>query len=149
MLRQGRLPLLMLCSITFVIFVLGMLVTNGSKLPGMLQTLSESSDSCMFLSVHDGDTIRCGIEWIRLADIDAPELPGSPECAGFHAARSWCDYELADRAREALVSFLDTGKVEILRQGEDRYGRTLAVVRVDGISAGEHLVSQKLARPWK
>lgn len=147
--RNGQLNLPLLGSIAFVVFALGLLVTNGNRLPGMMQAVSDSSTSCILISVHDGDTIRCGMEQVRLADIDAPELPGSPECAGFRAARSWRDHKLADRSREVLEGFLDTGEVEILRQGEDKYGHTLAIVSVDGESAGEYLVSKGLARPSK
>ena len=32
---------------------------------------------CAFVSVHEGDTIRCDGENIRIANIDAPELEGS------------------------------------------------------------------------
>lgn len=147
--RNGQLNICLLCSITFVVFALGLLVTNSNRLPGMMQALSDSSTSCIFVSVHDGHTIRCGMEQVRLADIDAPELPGSPECAGFRAARSWCDHQLAEGSREVLEAFLDTGEVEILRQGEDKYGHTLAIVSVGGKSAGEYMVAKGLARPSK
>lgn len=35
---------------------------------------------CSNPQVHDGDSIRCGKERIRLASIDAPEMPDSPKC---------------------------------------------------------------------
>ncbi len=35
---------------------------------------------CLLPSVHDGDTIRCDRERVRIANIDAPELPDSPKC---------------------------------------------------------------------
>jgi len=35
---------------------------------------------CLSPSVHDGDTIRCGRERVRIANIDAPELPDSLKC---------------------------------------------------------------------
>ncbi|OYZ97482.1 MAG: nuclease, partial [Novosphingobium sp. 17-62-8] len=34
---------------------------------------------CLSPTVHDGDTIRCGSERVRIANIDAPELPDSPK----------------------------------------------------------------------
>ena len=145
--RNSQLGLPLLGAIALVVFMLGLLVTNGANLPGMLQTLSDRSTSCLLVTVHDGDTIRCGLERVRLADIDAPELPGSPVCAGYKASRSWCDYKLAYRSKAALEAFLDTGKVEIVRQGEDRFGQTLAIVKVNGASAGDHMIAQKLARP--
>jgi micrococcal nuclease len=141
----------LLGGIAVSVFGLGMLVTNWGALGAqsvMSSKAASGQSACAFLTVHDGDTIRCGTERVRLADIDAPELSGSPRCEGYRAATSWCDYELARRSRSALKAFLDTGRVEVIRQGEDNYGRTLAIVRVEGVSAGEHLIRQGLARPW-
>lgn len=98
--------------------------------------------------VHDGDTFTlCGGEKIRLVDIDAPELPGSPSC---RAGRSgWCDFTLGYRSRDALSAFLASGPVVIQRRGTDPYGRTLAHVTVNGKSAGAYLISRGLARRWR
>lgn len=106
---------------------------------------------CVSPIVHDGDSIRCGHERIRIANIDAPELEGSPRCEGRTGGPNpkWCDYALGIRARDALQAFLAKGEVRITRQGLDRYGRTLARVTVNGRDAGEHLVSAKLARRWR
>jgi endonuclease YncB( thermonuclease family) len=46
--------------------------------PAEVQAATSSATGCAQLSVHDGDTIRCGVERIRLANIEAPELPDSP-----------------------------------------------------------------------
>lgn len=71
--------------------------------------------------VTDGDTIRCGAERIRLLGIDAPELPGhcaeGRECAPGDGFASTTSLENAT-----------TDEMEIQRVGEDRYGRTLAMV---------------------
>lgn len=104
--------------------------------------------SCPALSVHDGDTIRCGRERIRIADIDAPELPGSPKCEGYRTRSAWCDYAKGYEATEALRAFLASGRVTVMRQGVDRYGRTLAYVSVNGVNAGDYLVRHGLARRW-
>ncbi len=99
-------------------------------------------------SVHDGDSIRlCGGERIRIANIEAPEMPGSPKCE--RGRNGWCDYRLAAASRDALADLLASGAVEIDRQGLDSYGRTLARVRVNGRDAGRYLISQGLARPWR
>ena len=37
----------------------------------------------------------------------------------------------------------------ITRLGTDPYGRTLATVSVNGVDAGDYLVAQGLARPWR
>ena len=76
-------------------------------------------------------------EKIRLADIDAPEIKGR------------CPYEkaLAIKARNRLVQILRR-PYRIYREGEDRYGRTLAVITVDGRSVGDVLIAEGLARTW-
>lgn len=97
--------------------------------------------------VHDGDTIRsCAGERIRIANIDAPEMRGSPKCS--RKRRGWCDYALAVRSRDALSAFLASGRPKIVRTGRDRYGRTLATISVRGRDAGEYLIDQGLARRW-
>jgi endonuclease YncB( thermonuclease family) len=111
---------------------------------------------CMSPTVHDGDTIRCGAEHIRISDIDAPELRGSERCGPASVRRlehsrnpAWCDYPRGEQARDALRAFLATGPVMIRRLGTDRYGRTLALVSVRGIDAGAMLRKTGLARRWK
>ena len=109
-------------------------------------------DICQSPVVHDGDTIRCGDERIRIADIDAPELPGSPRCDPQHlrtgANPSWCDYDKGYQARDALAAFLSHGPVIVHRHGADRYGRTLAELTVNDRDAGDYLISLDLARRW-
>lgn len=83
-------------------------------------------------NVHDGDTIRtCQGERVRIANIDAPELPDSPKCTD-RRRRGWCDYDLARHSRDALAMFLGSGPVTITRRGTDKYGRTLARLSVNG-----------------
>ena len=43
-------------------------------------TTPEDGFYCSAKITVDGDTIRCGRERVRVANIDAPELPGSPKC---------------------------------------------------------------------
>ncbi|MFN3425917.1 MAG: thermonuclease family protein [Novosphingobium meiothermophilum] len=104
---------------------------------------------CVSPVVHDGDTLHCGQERVRIANIDAPELPGSPKCDSRRGKPGWCDYDKARESRDALIAFLGKGRVMIKRQGKDRYGRTLARVTVNGRDAGAWLVSIGLARPWR
>lgn len=104
--------------------------------------------SLCIADVHDGDTIRtCDGERVRIENIDAPELPGSPKCED-SGRRGWCDFALAERSRNELASFLADGQVAISRHGTDRYDRTLATLSVDGRDAGDHLVSMGFAREW-
>lgn len=110
--------------------------------------LASAAFLCATTLVHDGDTLRCGAERIRIENIDAPEMRGSPKCTD-RRRRGWCDYALAVAARDALRSFLSIGAVTISRTGVDRYGRTLARVSVKGNDAGRHLVESGLARWWQ
>jgi micrococcal nuclease len=76
-------------------------------------------------SVTDGDTIRCETERIRLLGIDAPEMPG--HCRPGRDCVEGDPYASASNLAAAM-----TGQLTIGRAGEDRYGRTLAVI------AGSH-----------
>ena len=102
---------------------------------------------CLATLVHDGDSFRCDGERIRIVNIEAPELPGSPKCES--GRNGWCDHRLAYQARDALSALFRSGRVGIERAGTDRYGRTLARVTVNGQDAGEYLISLGLARPWR
>lgn len=92
---------------------------------------------CRIISVIDGDTLRSwcagrGVERLRLAGVDTPELY-SPSCAA--------EYARAQAATWALRRILlAAGEVTIFPQGEDRYGRVLARVMVDGRSLSDRLV---------
>lgn len=83
----------------------------------------------------DGDTIICGRERVRLAVIDAPELPGhcrqGRTCVGGNGGAS----------KAALAKLLTMGRVTLRRCGLDRYGRTLAHVYVSGQSLGAVMVA--------
>jgi endonuclease YncB( thermonuclease family) len=104
---------------------------------------------CAAVTVHDGDTFRCDGEKIRIANIDAPELPDSPKCRDARKERAWCDYQAGYASRDALTALLRSGPVKVQRQGTDRYGRTLATVTVNGRDAGRYLIDLGLAQPWR
>jgi endonuclease YncB( thermonuclease family) len=100
-------------------------------------------------AIHDGDTVRtCAGERVRIANIDAPEMRGSPKCRR-RRGHGWCDYALAERSRDALAAFLASGRVTIQRSGTDRYRRTLATLAVDGRDAGDYLIAKGVARRWR
>ena len=104
---------------------------------------------CLSPSVHDGDTIRCGRERVRIANNDAPELPDSPKCQDRRRSYAWCDFTAGEASRAALVRFVSRGRVMITRLGTDAYGRTLATISVNGVDAGDYLIAQGLAKPWR
>ncbi|MCJ8142941.1 thermonuclease family protein [Ancylobacter sp. A5.8] len=100
--------------------------------------------------VTDGDTIIVDRERIRIVGIDAPET-----------RRSRCDDELRRglEAKARVVELLtaacgalpaaQASCIDIERQPKrDRYGRTLARIRVDGRDLGERLISEGLVRPY-
>ena len=116
---------------------------------GILTITAAAAAACLSPSVHDGDSIRCGAERIRIANIDAPELAGSPKCGARRGFTAWCDYALGKRAGDALRARISTGRVTIVRTGVDGYGRTLALVYVDGQDVGEWLIARGLARQWR
>ena len=98
--------------------------------------------------VVDGDTIWFNGQNIRVADIDAPETH-EPRCAREKA--------LGDRATLRLQQLVNGGQVSLqpINRDEDRYGRKLRLVMVDGESVGDTLVGEGLARwyaggkrPW-
>ncbi|WP_199286333.1 MULTISPECIES: thermonuclease family protein [Alphaproteobacteria] len=65
-------------------------------------------------------------------------------------SRARCTHEsdLARQAKIRLAEIMNGRRVEILRQGTDRYGQTLAAIRVEGHDVGDILVSEGLARTW-
>lgn len=80
--------------------------------------------ACQLVAI-DGDTLRCGRERIRLLGIDAPELPG-------HCRRGRTCAPGDPRASKEYLARALRGRAVIERHGVDRYGRTLALVRVGG-----------------
>jgi len=80
-------------------------------------------------------------EKIRIQGYDTPE-PTTNVCGG--------DFErqLAHQATNRLIELLNHGEVTIQRFGQDRFGRTLAIISVDGVDVGETLISESLARRW-
>lgn len=94
------------------------------------------------IRVWDGDSLRLGLtshaESVRIFNIDAPEIDG--QCA--------YESELAQQAKHRLAEIMEGRRVELFRQGTDRYGRTLAVIHVDGVDVGDQLVQEGLARTW-
>jgi micrococcal nuclease len=92
--------------------------------------------------VVDGDTFWLHGEKIRIADINAPET---------HEARCPEERALGQQAARRLTQLLNAGAFTLTVEGRptDRYGRALRVVRRDGRSLGDALVSEGLAEPWR
>lgn len=94
--------------------------------------------ACTLIAI-DGDTLRCGRERIRLLGIDAPEMPG-------HCRRGRrCVQGDPFASKAALAAAIKRGPATIERRGRDRYGRTLARVRVNGVDLSAHMVRTGMA----
>jgi micrococcal nuclease len=81
--------------------------------------------------VIDRDTIRRGAERIRIMNIDAPETEDRAKC---NAER-----RLAALATMTLSKLIVGERLEIERHG-NRFGRTLAYMRVSGAEVDEMLI---------
>lgn len=94
-----------------------------------------------YVRVVDGDTLDVRGERIRISNIDTPETGERAQC--------WAEASLgeaATRDMERQVQFARS--LEILREGQDRYGRTLARITIDGEDLGERMVTAGLAARW-
>ncbi len=91
--------------------------------------------------VVDGDTIWLKGEKIRMKDYDTPE-PTTNICGGNR------ERKLASRASKRLIQLLNENGFTIQRFGKDRYGRSLATIRVSGKDVGNILIAEGLARRW-
>ncbi|TPG14697.1 thermonuclease family protein [Sphingomonas koreensis] len=100
--------------------------------------------------VVDGDTIRCGDRRVRLARIDAPELPG--HCArGRHCAPG--DGEASKAALERMIGgqTLSCPPVAASPEGgsvDDRWGRMVARCRLNGRDIGQVIIAGGSAVQW-
>ena len=91
--------------------------------------------------VVDGDTVWVDGTKYRFEEIDTPEKGSLAECP--HEALQ------AAEATDRLAEILSEHEFTIEPSGEDRYGRTLARFMIGKKSAGEMLVEEGLARPWR
>lgn len=81
--------------------------------------------ACTHPRIIDGDTLECGGTRIRLAGIDAPEMPG--HCRRGRDCVAGDPYEATGALRE-----LASGGVSCTPQGTDIYGRTIARCTASG-----------------
>lgn len=94
-----------------------------------------------YTCVVDGDTLWLRGEKIRLQGFDTPETTTNI-CGGQR------EVQLGRNATQRLIQLLNSGKVTFQRNGEDRYGRTLADFYVDGVDVEDTLLAERLARLW-
>lgn len=92
--------------------------------------------------VIDGDTIRYQGVRVRFSDIDTPETR-APKCAS--------EAVLAEKATQRVIELINAGSFSLENpdgRDEDRYGRKLRIVKINGRSVGDTLIAEGLARRW-
>tara|TARA_R110002126_G_scaffold198959_2_gene346537 strand:+ start:17023 stop:17379 length:357 start_codon:yes stop_codon:yes gene_type:complete len=94
-----------------------------------------------FDCVVDGDTIWLDGVNLRLQAYDTPE-PYNDICGGA------AEVALAKRASARLLQLLNSNSFTVETAGSDRYGRTLATIRIQGQDVGDILIAEGLARRW-
>lgn len=91
--------------------------------------------------VVDGDTIWLEGMNLRLEAYDTPE-PHNDICGGAS------EVALAKQASARLLELLNSYAFTVETFGTDKYGRTLATIRIQGTDVGDILISEGLARRW-
>jgi len=92
--------------------------------------------------VIDGDTVQIGAVVYRIANIDTPETGPRAQCPEERARAS-----AATAHARALVAQARVLEPEPERL--DRYGRTVARLRLDGQDFGDAMIAAGHARPWR
>lgn len=99
---------------------------------------------CHIAYVYDGDTVDlvCGVthQTVRLTGYDAPETK-EPGCAAEKA--------LGDRATQRLRDLVKKGReFRYWDEGDDRYGRDLLHLWIDGQPVADILIAEGLATEY-
>lgn len=101
-------------------------VQAAPETAGRVKASGTSDFSCDEPKVTDGDTLRCGAIRVRLASIDAPEMPG-------HCRRGRVCVEGDPYASKAALERLVTGGTVTCHQMDiDHYGRVVALCQANG-----------------
>ena len=94
------------------------------------------------LKIIDGDTIRLNGEKIRFSGIDTPEIKQT--CNKNNEV-----IKCGIQARKLLVKIIGNNKVNCVREGKDRYKRTLAECFVNNLSLSSYLVKSGYAFAYR
>ncbi|MCO4848717.1 MAG: thermonuclease family protein [Yoonia sp.] len=104
---------------------------------------SLTADGCTLNYVYDGDTVALdcadGRKTARLVGFDTPETKNFG-CAAEKA--------LGDEATLRLRALAASGELTFDGNGEDKYGRVLAVMKIGGIDVSNTLIDEGLAVPY-
>ena len=94
------------------------------------------------IKIIDGDTIHLNDEKIRFTGIDTPELK---QTCKKNSEIIYCGIE----ARKLLIDKIGKDKVICVREGKDRYKRTLAECFVNDLSLSRYLVREGFAFAYR
>ena len=94
------------------------------------------------LNITDGDTIKINGEKIRFSGIDTPELKQTCIKEG---VKNFCGKE----AKQILIDKIADNKISCIREGKDRYKRTLAECFVNDESLSSYLVRRGYAFAYR
>jgi len=94
------------------------------------------------IKIIDGDTIHLNNEKIRFTGIDTPELK---QTCKKNSEIIYCGIE----ARQLLIDKIGKDKVICVREGKDRYKRTLAECFVNDLSLSRYLVREGFAFAYR
>ena len=94
------------------------------------------------LKITDGDTIKINGEKIRFSGIDTPELKQTCLKEG---VKNFCGKE----AKQILIDKIADNKITCIREGKDRYKRTLAECFVNDESLSSYLVRSGYAFAYR
>ena len=94
------------------------------------------------IKIIDGDTIHLNNEKIRFTGIDTPELK---QTCNKNNEIIYCGIE----ARQLLIDKIGKDKVICIREGKDRYKRTLAECFVNDLSLSRFLVREGYAFAYR
>ena len=94
------------------------------------------------IKIIDGDTIHLNNEKIRFTGIDTPELK---QTCNKNSEIIYCGI----KAKQLLIDKIGKNKVTCIREGKDRYKRTLAECFVNDLSLSRFLVREGYAFAYR
>lgn len=103
---------------------------------------------CLTLAGIDGDSAKCDGETVRVIGLNAPESAARySTCPTLEGRRREVIH--GQRAKQAFRAAIAAAHTkELTRTGRDRYGRTLGVIRLDGVEWSRMAIQRGLAEPY-
>jgi len=144
-LRLPRRPRLTL-RLVLILLLAALLVLHAKPIRSARELTGLAEPTCRVLSFTDGDTLQAwcpgdGLRTIRLTGFDTPEIGSGAECP-------------SERLRGVTATLLlafhvfAADAVTVVRLGEDRYGRRLGAMMLDGEPLAQRMTATSLARAY-